>query len=289
MNGSYWLGTAVGAAATLVFLDPSNFALDIGWRLCFGLGAVLGLAILLVRRSLPESPRWQMTHGHADQAEKSVAEIEAQVRQSVGEDLEDVDETVSIRPREAVGFIQVSRIVFGTYPRRSILGLSLFVGQAFLYNAVFFTYALVLTTFYKVPSNSIGLYLIAFAIGNLLGPILLGRLFDVIGRRIMIAGCYLVSGLLLALTAWLFDAGVLNATTQTVAWVVVFFFRRQEPAPLTSPSVRSSRWRREHWPSHFSTPSGRGSGESSAQFCSVISSPPSVPPPLPSATSSEPG
>jgi MFS family permease len=224
VNGSYWLGTAVGAAATLVLLDPNLFALDIGWRLCFGLGAVLGLAILLVRRSLPESPRWQMTHGHAEEAEKTVTDIEDQVRRSVGEELEDVDETVKIRPRDPIGFLQVGRIVFGTYPRRSILGLSLFVGQAFLYNAVFFTYALVLTTFYKVPSNSIGLYLIAFAVGNLLGPILLGRMFDVVGRRFMIAGCYLASGVLLAVTAWLFDAGVLNATTQTVAWVVVFFF-----------------------------------------------------------------
>lgn len=225
VNGSYWLGTAVGAAATLVLLDPSLLALDVGWRLCFGLGAVLGLAILLVRRQLPESPRWQMTHGRLDDAEAGVREIEEQVSQSVEEDLDDVsDDTVQMHERATLGFFGVARIVFGQYPKRSVLGLSLFVGQAFLYNAVFFTYALVLTTFYKVPSNTIGLYLIAFAVGNLLGPVLLGRLFDVVGRRVMISTCYLTSGVLLAATAWLFDAGHLDATTQTVAWVAVFFF-----------------------------------------------------------------
>ena len=224
VNGSYWLGTAAGAAATLVLLDPHLFALDIGWRLCFGLGAVFGLAILLVRRNLPESPRWQMTHGRADEADRTVADIERQVRDSVGEELDPVVDTVTIHRQKSVGFIQVGRVVFGQYPKRSMLGLSLFIGQAFLYNAVFFTYALVLTTFYGVPTDAIGLYLIAFAIGNLLGPLLLGRLFDVVGRRTMIAGCYLVSGVLLAVTAWLFDAGVLTAMTQTIAWVIVFFF-----------------------------------------------------------------
>ena len=224
VNGSYWLGTAVGAAATLVLLDPTLFAADVGWRLCFGMGAILGLGILLVRRNLPESPRWQMTHGRADEAERTVADIEDKVRDSVDGELEHVDDTVEVHQRTSVGFITVGKVVFGQYPRRSVLGLSLFIGQAFLYNAVFFTYALVLTTFYKVPSNSIGLYLIAFAAGNLLGPVLLGRLFDTVGRRVMISGCYLLSGALLAVTAWLFDAGTLTATTQTVAWVVVFFF-----------------------------------------------------------------
>lgn len=224
INGSYWLGTAAGAAATLVLLDPNLFALDVGWRLCFGLGAVLGLGILLVRRNLPESPRWQMTHGHTDDAEETVSDIEGQVRHSTDDELEDVSETVAIHQRDPVGFITVGKIVFGQYPRRSVLGLSLFVGQAFLYNAVFFTYALVLTTFYHVSSSSIGLYLVAFALGNVAGPVLLGRLFDVVGRRVMIAGSYLASGVLLAVTAWLFDAGVLTAVTQTVAWVVIFFF-----------------------------------------------------------------
>jgi hypothetical protein len=166
-----------------------------------------------------------MTHGRLDEAESGVQAIEGQVAASVDDDLEDVaDDTVQMHERDPLGFLGVARIVFGQYPKRSVLGLSLFVGQAFLYNAVFFTYALVLTTFYKVPSNTIGLYLIAFAIGNLLGPVLLGRLFDVVGRRVMISACYLTSGVLLAVTAWLFDAGRLDATTQTVAWVAVFFF-----------------------------------------------------------------
>jgi MFS family permease len=224
VNGSYWIGTAVGAAATLVLLDPKVLAVDLGWRICFFMGAVLGLAILLVRRNLPESPRWLFTHGHVDEAEAVVDDIERQVRASTGEDLEAPEESITIHEREPIGFITVAKVVFGTYPRRSILGLSLFVGQAFLYNAVFFTYSLVLTTFYKVSSGSVGYYLIAFAIGNFLGPFLLGRLFDVVGRRVMISGCYLASGTMLAITAYLFDHGVLSATTQTVAWVVIFFF-----------------------------------------------------------------
>ncbi len=224
VNGSYWLGTAVGAAATLVLLDPKVLALDVGWRVCFFMGAVLGLGVLLVRRHLPESPRWLFTHGQSDEADRIVDGIERQVRSETGRDLDDPGEAIKVRQRPPVSFVEVARVVFGSYPRRSILGLSLFVGQAFLYNAVFFTYSLVLTTFYHVSSSSVGYYLIAFAVGNLLGPLLLGRLFDVIGRRAMIAGTYLVSGVLLAVTAWLFDQGVLTAFSQTVAWVVIFFF-----------------------------------------------------------------
>ncbi len=223
VNGSYWLGTAVGAAATLVLLNPNVLAEDLGWRVCFFMGAVLGLGVLLVRRHLPESPRWLFTHGKADEADRIVGDIERQVRDSTGRELDDPGEPIKVRQRPPVSFIEVARVVFASYPRRSILGLSLFIGQAFLYNAVFFTYSLVLTTFYHVPSSSVGYYLIAFAVGNLLGPLVLGRLFDVVGRRPMIAGTYLVSGVMLAVTAWLFDQGTLTAFTQTVAWVVIFF------------------------------------------------------------------
>ena len=223
VNGSYWLGTAAGAAATLVLLDPNVLATDIGWRVCFFMGAVLGLGVLLVRRHLPESPRWLFTHGKAADADRIVEDIERQVRRSTNGELEDPGEPIEVRERPPVGFVEVARVVFGNYPRRSVLGLSLFVGQAFLYNAVFFTYSLVLTTFYHVSSAAVGYYLIAFAVGNLLGPLLLGRLFDVVGRRAMIAGTYLASGVMLAATAWLFDRGALTATTQTVAWVVIFF------------------------------------------------------------------
>jgi MFS family permease len=223
VNGSYWLGTAVGAAATLVLLDPRVLAVDLGWRVCFFLGAVLGLGVLVVRRHLPESPRWLFTHGRSEEADRIVDDIERQVRESTGRELEDPGEAIKVQQRPPVSFVEVARVVFGSYPRRSVLGLSLFVGQAFLYNAVFFTYALVLTTFYHVSSSSVGYYLIAFAVGNLLGPLLLGRLFDVVGRRAMIAGTYLSSGALLAVTAWLFDRGDLTAFSQTVAWVVIFF------------------------------------------------------------------
>jgi MFS family permease len=232
VNGSYWLGTAAGAAATLILLNPRIVAVDLGWRVCFFMGGILGLAILLVRRNLPESPRWLFTHGCPDAAEEVVDDIERQVRDSTGEELEEPGDPIEVRPRGAIGILTVAKVVFGTYPRRSVLGLSLFIGQAFLYNAVFFTYSLVLTTFYKVANGSVGYYLIAFAVGNFLGPLILGRLFDVVGRRAMIAGTYLLSGAMLAVTAYLFDAGVLSATTQTIAWVVIFFFASAGASPM---------------------------------------------------------
>jgi MFS family permease len=225
INGSYWAGTAAGAAATVVLLSPKLFAPDVGWRLCFGLGVVLGLVILLVRRNVPESPRWLFIHGREKQADGIVTDIEEQVRSSTGTgELPEPEEEITVRQRHAIGFITIGKTLLGRYPRRSALSFSLFIGQAFLYNAIFFTYAIALTTFYHVSSASVGLYLLPFAAGNFLGPLLLGRFFDTLGRKIMISGTYILSGGLLAITAWLFDQGTLNATTQTAAWVIIFFF-----------------------------------------------------------------
>jgi MFS family permease len=225
INGSYWAGTAAGAAATVVLLNPKLFAPDVGWRLCFGLGVVLGLVILLVRRNVPESPRWLFIHGREKQADAIVTDIEQQVQSSTGADeLPEPEEEITVRQRHAIGFITIGKTLVGRYPRRSALSFSLFIGQAFLYNAIFFTYAVALTTFYHVASASVGLYLLPFAAGNFAGPLLLGRFFDTLGRKIMISATYILSGALLAGTAWLFDQGVLNATTQTAAWVIIFFF-----------------------------------------------------------------
>ena len=225
INGSYWLGTAAGAAATLVLLDPKLLAVDLGWRLCFGLGVVLALVILLVRRNVPESPRWLFIHGREEEADDIVADIEEQVRSSTGvSELEEPEVEITVRQRNAIGFITIAKTLLGRYPRRSALSFSLFIGQAFLYNAIFFTYAVALTTFYHVAAASVGLYLLPFAAGNFAGPLLLGRFFDTLGRKIMISGTYILAGALLAVTAWLFDKGTLTATTQTAAWVIIFFF-----------------------------------------------------------------
>jgi MFS family permease len=224
INGSFWLGTMFGAALSLLLLDKNLFAVNIGWRLAFGLGAVLGLAILLVRRNVPESPRWLFIHGHNEQAEELVDDIERQVEEETGERPEEVDQSITIHQRRSIGFGVIAHTAFKRYPKRTVLGLSLFVGQAFLYNAVFFTQALVLSTFFGVKDDVVPAYIIPFAFGNMLGPVLLGRLFDTVGRRPMITLCYVLSGVLLIGTGLLFNAGVLSAATLTACWVVVFFF-----------------------------------------------------------------
>jgi MFS family permease len=225
INGSFWLGTAVGAALSIPLLNDKLFPVDVGWRLAFGLGAILGFTILLVRRNVPESPRWMFIHGRSEDAEKLVDDIERQVMESTGvRELKEPKKAIKVREQETVGFATIAKTVFGAYPRRTIVGLSLFIGQAFLYNAVFFTYALVLGTFYDVKPNAVGWYIIPFALGNFLGPLVLGRLFDSVGRKPMIAGTYIVSGLLLIVTAFLFKAGTWSAETQTAAWCVIFFF-----------------------------------------------------------------
>ena len=224
INGSFWLGTAGGAVLSVVLLNENLFPADLGWRLAFGLGAVFGVAILLVRRNVPESPRWMFIHGKEDQAEELVQEIESRVEDSTDEQLEEVDEDITIRQRKHTGFGEIARTMVTSYPKRSVLGLSLFIGQAFLYNSVFFTFALVLSEILGVETASAPWYLVPLAIGNFLGPLLLGRFFDTVGRRVMITMSYVVSGLLLILTGVLFSNGTLNATTLTLMWCVVFFF-----------------------------------------------------------------
>jgi MFS family permease len=224
INGSYWIGAAAGALLSLVLLNEALFSANVGWRLSFGLGVLLGLGILLVRRTVPESPRWLFIHGHERQADRLVDGVETEVEQDTGKQLEDVDDTIRVRQHKALPFLTIARTVFGTYPKRTVLGLGLFIGQAFLYNAITFGFATILTTFYSTSSTSTGYYYVVIAVGNFLGPLLLGPLFDTVGRRVMISSTYLLSGTLLFGTAWLFDQGHLNAMTLTACWTVVLFF-----------------------------------------------------------------
>ncbi len=222
VNGSYWAGAAVGAAASVPLLSGAFVGLDLGWRLGFGIGGVLGLCVLFVRHWVPESPRWLVTHGRTEEADATMRTIEAQVAAHSGP-LPPAEGRITVHPRPSFGLRLVFGTMLGKYRWRSVLALSLMVGQAFLFNAVFFTYGLVLSRFYHVPDARIGLYILPLAAGNLAGPLLLGHLFDTVGRRRMIAGTYALSGVLLALTALLFGLELLSATTQTICWVLVFF------------------------------------------------------------------
>lgn len=225
INGTWWVGTAFGAGLTTVLTNPHLLPVNLGWRLAFALGAVLGLGILLVRRHVPESPRWLMMHGRFDEANQVVDMIEHEVmKEDRIKSLPEPQGSMLIRPLGTVSFGQIARAMLKQYPTRSLLGFALMVGQAFLYNAIFFTYGLVLTTFYHIPSSDVGLYLIPFAIGNIVGPLTIGRLFDTIGRKTMISFTYIISGVLLAITGWLFLQGALNAVTQTICWSIIFFF-----------------------------------------------------------------
>ncbi|MFI6925069.1 MFS transporter [Nonomuraea spiralis] len=216
INGSYWLGAAGGALLTVPLLN--DLPVNVGWRVAFGLGVVLGLAILLVRRNVPESPRWLFIHGRGREAEEIVDGIE----QRIGADLPEPRESMTIHQRRSIGFLKIAHTMVALYPKRTVLGLSLFIGQAFLYNAITFGYAQILTTFFKIDSHT-GYYFAVIAVGNFLGPLLLGRLFDTVGRVPMITATYIGSGVLLLGTAWLFGQGALTAMTLTLCWSAVLF------------------------------------------------------------------
>ncbi|MGW3277300.1 MFS transporter [Nocardia rhamnosiphila] len=223
INGTYWLGASGGALLSVAALNPQLFAPDIGWRLMFGMGVLFGLLVLVVRRHVPESPRWMFIHGRDRQAEELVDAVEEQVRRDTGADLPPVAETIEVRQRRSTGFGEIASVMFRKYPRRSVLGLALFIGQAFLYNAVTFNFAVILGESFDVPSDRTGYFYAVMCLGSFFGPLLLGRYFDTVGRKPMIAGSYLGSGVLLLLTALLLVRGDLTAVTLTACWTAVLF------------------------------------------------------------------
>ena len=223
INGSFWVGAAMGAGGSIVLLDPAVIDPALGWRLAFLIGAGIGLLIVFMRQWIPESPRWLVTHGHPQAARDVMRGIEAHFAGSGDANVQTLPK-VRLRMRDHTPLGEVAQTLFVTYRQRTLVGLTLMAAQAFFYNAIFFTYALILGDFYNTPANAVGWYILPFAAGNVLGPLLLGRLFDTVGRKIMIATTYALSGILLAVTAYLFSADLLSATTLTVAWMIVFFF-----------------------------------------------------------------
>jgi MFS family permease len=223
INATFWLGALLGSGATMILLNPRYAPVNVGWRLAFGIGAVLGLFILLMRQWVPESPRWLMLHGRQKEAEAIVTEIEGTIRSVSGELPPCEGKPLRFQVREKTPWGEIWNTMAHRHRNRSFLGFSLMAAQAFFYNAIFFSFALVLVQFYHVPSGRVGLYLIPFALGNAIGPIILGPLFDSVGRKPMIVGTYAVSGLLLIVSGWLFEHQLLSASGQTVCWTVIFF------------------------------------------------------------------
>ena len=225
VNGTYWAGAMLGAVGSFVLLNHNVLPENVGWRMAFFIGPVLGLVIIYLRRHIPESPRWMLTHGQGAEAERIVDDIEAGIR-AEGATLLPLDDTraMTVKPEVSVPFSKLVNVFFRQYPSRTFLGITMMVTQSFLYNAIFFTYALVLQNFYNLDASQAALYFFPFAIGNLLGPLLLGPLFDTIGRRRMIFSTYALAGAVLLVSAYLFKIGMLTAQTHTVFWCVSFFF-----------------------------------------------------------------
>ena len=224
INSTYWLGAALGAGATVFLLNPKYLPIWLGWRFAFGIGALLGLVVLFFRHWVPESPRWLMTHGRLEEAERIVAEVEGKSTGGHPEPLPPLEgKKTRLRERDHTPWSEIGRAIFRDHRKSSLLGLSLMVAQAFFYNAIFFTFAQVLEKYYRIPGDKGSWYLFVFALGNAFGPIVIGHLFDTVGRKPMIAGTYALSGILLAITGWMFNQGMLTATTQTLAWTVIFF------------------------------------------------------------------
>jgi MFS family permease len=225
VNGSFWVGAALGALGAVVLLRPGLLPPDWGWRAAFGIGAVLGLGILFLRQWIPESPRWLMLHARAEECEAVICGIEERVLARPGaKPLAEMGARLRLVAAAHTPILRMLRAILRDYPRRAVLGLVLMASQAFFYNAIFFSYALVLTRFYAVPSDAIGWYMLPFALGNFMGPLLLGPLFDTLGRKPMIAFTYAISGVLLAVVGWLFREGIVDAATLTACWSGIFFF-----------------------------------------------------------------
>ena len=225
INGSFWLGAALGAAGAVLFLQPGRLPPDWGWRAAFGIGSLLGLGILALRRLIPESPRWLMLHARTDEAQAVLGEIERRVKEAAGmARLAAAEGRIRLATSSHTPLVRMVLAIIRDYPQRTVLGLVLMGSQAFFYNAIFFTYALVLTQFYGVPSSSVGWYILPFALGNFCGPLLLGPLFDRIGRKPMIASTYAISGVLLAVVGHLFNVGAVDAAQLTLCWTGIFFF-----------------------------------------------------------------
>jgi MFS family permease len=218
INGTFWIGAALGAGLSIVLLHPGFIGPEWGWRVAFGLGGVLAFAILLVRRHVPESPRWLLMHDRAAEAEAVVRGIEAEVGV-----VHEKQQHLALRPLRSIPWGDVLHVLLVRYRRRAILGITLMASQAFFYNAIFFTYALVLARFYGVAEEHVGYYIFPFAIGNFLGPLILGRLFDTAGRRFMIAATYGLSGIGLLVTGYAFSQEWLTPLTQALSWSLIFF------------------------------------------------------------------